>query len=509
MLSILPFLLLGLGLSFLVDGGDDGDDDASTSAPDLENGSRSDEDLLDYVEGLELDVQTLGRNFGTTPLTGTEGDDTITGGADDDTLNGAGGDDLIDGRAGDDEITGGAGDDSIWADDGADTVFGGAGDDVLDGTQTAPFVIDTPLTETDTTTPTQNDSDTGDRTVGDTETTEVEGPIIDPADPMIGNQLLDGGTGDDTLIGDQGDTLTGGDGADSFIVDADAEALLESVLLTDFDPTTDTLTLNVDGLDVGDPTEDGFGFDVETNDLSDGSGMEVVIQGVVVATLVGVTVADDITISVVAENTGAANPGTFSNLGDGDDTIVGAASDDTVNGGEGNDVLEGLAGRDVLHGDAGDDTLDGGAGRDDLSGGAGNDLLIGGGNDEAPVTTVVQELLDGGAGDDTLQTGDGFVALTGGEGTDVFEITRTETSSAAADAFGVRVTEITDLDVATEEVTITFVNGDASNAPVPFTLVDAPDASGVAVVIGGEVYTFLTGVLAADAPTVTVTSASA
>lgn len=538
MLSILPFLLIGLGLSLFIDDGDDSDDTSSGAVPDLDKGDGSGEDLLDYVEGLDLVVQTLDGDLGSAPLIGGEGDDTLNGGPDDDMLDGRGGDDQIVGDLGDDTITGGSGDDtlngdggadvidggdgadvidggtgadsiiggsgndSLFGSDGADTVLGGEGDDVLDGTA----ADNTQFTPTADLTPTTDEQTSQ---IGEDELDESEDPIIDLAATTVGNQLLDGGTGDDTLTGDQGDTLTGGEGVDSFIVDADVDAILEAVLITDFDPTTETLTLNIDGLDIGDPTEDGFAFDLETNDLADDSGMEVVLQGVVVATLAGVSEADDITISIVGENTGTANHGTFSNLGDGDDTALGTASDDTVNGGDGNDSIAGSDGRDVLNGDAGDDTLDGGAGRDDLSGGAGNDLLIGGGNDETPVTTVVQELLDGGDGDDTLQTGDGFVALTGGDGTDVFEITRTEvTTDTPVDAFGVRVTEITDLDVATEEVNITFVNGDASNAPVPFTLVDAPDASGVAVMIGGEVYTFLTGVLAADAPTVTVTSAA-
>lgn len=529
MLSILPFLLVGLGLSFFLDNDDDDSaDDTSVPEPGYETGDGPEEDLLTFVQGIELGVLTGDGDSVEGPIDGTEGNDTITGGLDNDVLNGAGGNDqivgdlgedtitgglgddtldggegadVIDGGAGADQITGGLGNDTLSGADGQDTLLGGAGNDVLDGTQEGLFV---PTSPTDVMDPTGSDDD---GPTADPVDPPVE-PIVEPPVPTTGDQLLDGGAGDDFLIGDNADTLTGGEGTDSFVVDASGDPAAGSVLITDFDPILEALTLNVDGLEVGDPTQDGFAFDIETRDLSDDSGMEVLVQGVVVATLAGVSETDEITISVVGENSGAANPGTFTNLGDGDDTATGDLSDDTINGGAGNDSIDGSAGRDVLNGDAGDDTLNGGAGRDDLSGGTGNDLLDGGGNDETPVTTIVQERLDGGEGDDTLRTGDGFVALTGGEGTDVFEITRSEaTAGSASDPLG--VTEITDLDVATEEVNISFVNGDASASPVPFTLVDAPDASGVAVVIGGEFYVFLTGVLAADAPTVNVTSAAA
>ncbi|OAN79016.1 hypothetical protein A8B78_01270 [Jannaschia sp. EhC01] len=558
MLSILPFLLVGLGLSFFLDNDDDSDAASATPDDGLALAEVTGGDLLDFVEGMDLAATgeagaPAGGDLDSATLIGGEGDDTITGGTNDDVLEGAGGDDeilggpgadqitggpgndtldggngddvieggagadeilgglgndtidggddadVIDGGVGDDQIFGGLGDDTLSSPDGADTLLGGAGNDVLDGTSQGLFLPASPNDPTDAGKPSD-----------DARLPVPDGPVVEPPAPVTGDQLLDGGAGDDVLIGDNADTLTGGDGTDSFVVDLASDPTQGSVLITDFDPLQEVLTLNVDGFDVGNPARDGFAFDVETRDLSDDSGMEVLVQGVVVATLAGVSEADGITISLVAENAGTANPGTFTNLGDGDDTAMGDLFDDTVNGGAGNDFIEGSAGRDVLNGGTGDDTLDGGTGRDDLSGGTGNDLLIGGGNEETPVTMAVQEQLDGGEGDDTLRSGDGFVALTGGEGTDVFEITRTALPvGVTVDPFGLRVTEVTDLDVATEEVNISLVNGDASAVPVPFTLEDLPDGSGVGVFIGGEIYVVLNGVLAADAPTVSVTSAAA
>ncbi|MBY4894418.1 hypothetical protein KUL25_16805 [Rhodobacteraceae bacterium N5(2021)] len=459
MSSILPFLLVGLGLSSFLDNDDDGDAVSAPPEDGLAGAEVTGEDLAVTGEA----GAPAGGELGSATLIGGEGDDTITGGTHDDVLEGAGGDD---------EILGGLGDDTLSSPDGADTLLGGAGNDVLDGTSQGLFLPASPNDPTDAGKPSD-----------DARLPVPDGPVVEPPAPVTGDQLLDGGAGDDVLIGDNADTLTGGDGTDSFVVDLASDPTQGSVLITDFDPLQEVLTLNVDGFDVGNPTRDGFAFDVETRDLSDDSGMEVLVQGVVVATLAGVSEADGITISLVAENAGTANPGTFTNLGDGDDTAMGDLFDDTVNCG---------------------------AGRDDLSGGTGNDLLIGGGNEETPVTMVVQEQLNGGEGDDTLRSGDGFVALTGGEGTDVFEITRTALPiGVTVDPFGLRVTEVTDLDVATEEVNISLVNGDASAVPVPFTLEDLPDGSGAGVFIGGEIYVVLNGVLAADAPTMSVNSAAA
>lgn len=67
---------------------------------------------------------------------------------------------------------------------------------------------------------------------------------------------------------------------------------------------------------------------------------------------------------------------------DGDDEIHGAPGADTIHGLGGNDRLFGEAGDDVLYGDAGNDSLFGGNGSDTLDGDTGNDRLDGGtGND--------------------------------------------------------------------------------------------------------------------------------
>ncbi|WP_211186997.1 VCBS domain-containing protein, partial [Achromobacter sp. Bel] len=78
----------------------------------------------------------------------------------------------------------------------------------------------------------------------------------------------------------------------------------------------------------------------------------------------------------------------------GNDTVHGGTGDDIIYGQGGNDTLYGDDGNDVLYGGAGNDTLSGGAGNDTLDGGSGNDTLIGGKGDDT---------LIGGAGSDTFK----------------------------------------------------------------------------------------------------------
>lgn len=102
------------------------------------------------------------------------------------------------------------------------------------------------------------------------------------------------------------------------------------------------------------------------------------------------------------------------NLLDGDefhDVVRGLGGSDTLLGGEGRDRLWGQRGRDEISGGAEDDTLVGGRGADTLDGGDGNDSLVGG---------TGRDLLFGGEGDDTLQGGVGKDRLEGGAGRDTF-----------------------------------------------------------------------------------------
>ena len=80
--------------------------------------------------------------------------------------------------------------------------------------------------------------------------------------------------------------------------------------------------------------------------------------------------------------------------GTGNDIIYGQGGNDTLYGDDGDDIIYGGAGDDKLYGGDGNDVLHGGSGNDTLEGGAGNDLLIGGKGDD---------ILIGGAGSDTFK----------------------------------------------------------------------------------------------------------
>ncbi len=109
--------------------------------------------------------------------------------------------------------------------------------------------------------------------------------------------------------------------------------------------------------------------------------------------------------------TGTANSDTLIGYV-GNDSIVAGDAQDSLSGGGGNDTLLGEGGADVIDGGAGQDALYGGAGHDTLMGGLGNDYMIAG------ATTVGSlsgnDWLDGGTGNDTLMAGDGDDVLLGG-----------------------------------------------------------------------------------------------
>ncbi|WP_150292018.1 cadherin domain-containing protein [Sphingobium estronivorans] len=101
--------------------------------------------------------------------------------------------------------------------------------------------------------------------------------------------------------------------------------------------------------------------------------------------------------------------------GDGNDMLYGGAGDDSLSGGAGDDILYGdddtVSGSDVLHGDSGNDRLYGGlagdelygdSGDDWLDGGAGNDYMHGGGGNDTIIAGAGNDVIDGSADIDTV-----------------------------------------------------------------------------------------------------------
>lgn len=113
---------------------------------------------------------------------------------------------------------------------------------------------------------------------------------------------------------------------------------------------------------------------------------------------------------------GAGNDGIIA--GDGDDAVYGDLGNDTVFGGNGRDRIWGGAGDDHLSGEAAADVIYGELGRDTLTGGEGYDLLFGGDDDDRLIGNEGDDTLYGEAGNDYLHGGAGADTVYGGLGDD-------------------------------------------------------------------------------------------
>ena len=239
-----------------------------------------------------------------------------------------------------------------------------------------------------------------------------------------GNDYLSGDAGNDWLSGGLGkDTLSGGAGNDILYGNEDDDSLTG-------DAGNDRL--------YGDAGDDCLSGDAGNDTLYGGLGKDTLSGGDGADILYGNEDDDSLT-------GGTGNDRLYGDAGDdylsgdlGNDLLYGGAGADSLYGGEGNDYLNGNEDNDYLNGDAGNDTLYGGAGADSIYGGdgvdllygeAGNDTLEGGadndrlygqdGNDYLR-GDAGNDLLIGGNGADTLYGGSGNDTLTGNDGADIF-----------------------------------------------------------------------------------------
>ncbi|TMV90000.1 calcium-binding protein [Thioclava sp. BHET1] len=367
------------------------------------------EDLLAIDPAdLSLNEGTEGDDYLTTDrhraalLDGKGGDDRLSGSDESDVLLGGAGDDRlydfnrgavdasgapIGGRpTGDDLLVGGAGDDYLHATSGTDTLLGGEGNDTFsDGLIEPENFQDLTLLDDD------------------------------PA-------MMDGGAGDDLLMGSLGDTMTGGTGAESFDVNiyggGDGPAII-----TDFNPDEDQVIFR----NIGDETDDHPPvFDIqqtvtENGDLilGDMDSPYAIIRG--------------LGRELSAEEFPMGQPGA-DDLGPGDDLWNGTQNRDLVQGNGGDDTLLAGDGYDTLFGGDGSDSLDGGSGNDWIHAGRfvptldetdSADTLLGGADSDSLYTGAdsVGDLADGGADSDyILASGeDAADTLLGGVGGDFIE----------------------------------------------------------------------------------------
>ncbi len=172
---------------------------------------------------------------------------------------------------------------------------------------------------------------------------------------------LDGGLGDDTLFGSNGDDVfrfDAGYGNDTIVERRVFETSTDKVVFgpgidpatvrfaRSADPEAQDLVIRFDGLTDSLTVFDQFSFDLRPVETFEFSG------GVVVT-------AEEVEQQLLAST-------------DGDDDILGTGRGDVLLGGAGNDRLRGLEGDDTLDGGLGDDLLLGGSGADTYLFGAGS-----------------------------------------------------------------------------------------------------------------------------------------
>lgn len=232
-----------------------------------------------------------------------------------------------------------------------------------------------------------------------------------------GGVWLDGAGGNDILMDGTGsDTLTGGAGADLFVLTPD----LVSDTILDFQPGIDRIDLgaypmlrNVGQLQITATangailTYQGESLTIVTFDGAPLSAADFTTQALLPLT-------QSLPLSGAAYE--AAMTGTSGN-----DVLIGNGLDNVLVGGEGNDGLYGLAGNDLLEGGSGKDKLVGGTGGDELKGRAGDDLLKGGPGTDRLVGGSGADTLKGGSGADRLIAGAGRDWIVGGAGNDILK----------------------------------------------------------------------------------------
>ena len=257
--------------------------------------------------------ETMNGTSGTDVIFGLGGNDTLGGAASADRLFGGEGADTIVGGLGDDVLSGGAGDDifSFTNGDGYDFVSGGAGYDIIVATANNCAIALSTLSGI------EEISTGGFSGVTVWGSNVAAGDMLDFSGvTMTGIVKIDGGTGNDVLIGSAGaDTLVGGSG-------------------------NDTLSghLGNDSIDGGSNT-DTADYSARTNAW---------------------------TINLAAASNHAQS-------GSETDTLIAI---ENVTGGSGADSITGSSAANVLSGGGGDDRITGGAGNDTVQGGLGTDIAV-------------------------------------------------------------------------------------------------------------------------------------
>jgi len=443
----------------------------------------NDQLTLNEANGALPKAEMFGEN-GNDTLTGGSGGDTLDGGPGDDTLLGKGGFDFLFGRTGNDTLTGGDADDQVNGDEGDDRMIWNPGDDTdlneggadtdtvevnggggaevftttangtrvrFDQLDPAPFSIDIGTSENlvvncnggdDSFSATGNlaalikitvDGGTGNDTLLGSNGIDLllGGDGNDFIDGQQGNDVAFLGAGDDVFQwdpGDGNDTVEGQDGADKLLFNGSAGNEIFEVAANGsrvrFTRNIAAIVMDLDDIETLDLNMLGGTDNVNVNHLA---GTDLTTVNVNLAGTIG-GVTGDAAADVVVVN-GSNSPDIVDVVGAGTSaSVLGLSARVNITNSEGaNDslVVNALGGDDgvtattlpagvlklTLDGGADKDTLLGSQGADVFLGGAGNDFIFGdNGNDVAFL----------GAGDDVFQwdPGDGNDTIEGQDGAD-------------------------------------------------------------------------------------------
>jgi Ca2+-binding RTX toxin-like protein len=444
------------------------------------------------VRDLTNGADVANGNAGNDVLGGLDGDDILNGDGGDDQLNGGNGNDTLDGGAGNDTVHGGAGDDilrggagttgadTLIGGTGADNMTGGPGNDLYDVDNTGDVIVEVANGGIDTV----QTSLIGFSLLG---LAEVENLSFAGTETVnfsgTGNALanvITGGEGNDTLSGGSGtadgaDTLIGGLGDDTYVVDRQGEVteapgegndtVLSNVTysiagLANIENIT--LTGNGNITAIGNTSANVLTGNGGNNTLDGGAGNDTMVGGAGSDTYV-VDSAQDITTEGANAGTDTiqtslntfslatrANIENLSFTGTGVFTGTGNDLANTIVGGAGNDVLDGGLGADSMDGGLGNDTYRVDQTADvvgETAAGGGVDLVQSTANSYTLTNTNIENLtfvgtgaftgigngvanvirggasgdtLDGQGGNDFLHGGAGNDSLIGGTGTDSF-----------------------------------------------------------------------------------------
>jgi Ca2+-binding RTX toxin-like protein len=236
----------------------------------------------------------------------------------------------------------------------------------------------------------------------------------------IGDDSIDGGGGHDRLWGDEGHDFVRGGAGNDFIFGDGAFVAAERITALGSNKDGNDTIYGDDGNDVifggggddsiygGDNAGGADGYDLI---FGDSGRIELGAGG------------------ALPESGGVWNLAKLSARGlvSGNDLIFGNAGTDLVFGGKGDDIIDGGADHDVLYGNEGFDTVYGGGGEDEIYGGTEDDRIFGGRDDlvdaaKRDVTDATADLKDtiyGEDGNDFIRGNLGNDTIHGQRGADI------------------------------------------------------------------------------------------